>query len=111
MIALSARTALGFHRALVQQGPWVSLHPRVPAGATSDECVARPLRGCVPTQRAALPALSPNPRAFQGSVFCGLEHNAVLFVVTKTRTWEPFSPAAPPLAPRFAAVPVAGRAG
>ena len=70
-----------------------------------------PFRGRVPTQRAALPALSPDPRVFQGSVFCGREHYAVLFVVTKTRTWEPFPPAAPPLAPRFAAVPVAGRAG
>ena len=70
-----------------------------------------PPRGRVPTQRAALPALSPNPRVFQGSVFCGREHNAVLFVVTKTRTWEPFTPAAPPLAPRFAAVPVVGRDG
>ena len=58
LIAPSARTALGFPRALVQPGPWVSLHPRAPAGRGE-----RRVRRSPPSAGACLPNEQRSPRS------------------------------------------------
>ena len=89
----------------------MSLHPRAPAGRGE-----RRVRRSPPSAGACLPNEQRSPRS---PPTLGFSRVAFLWVRTqrsfvrchKNADLGIRSPAAPPLAPRFAAVPVAGRAG